>query len=127
MTTEAEILSLHQSKLRQAREKCVILQKNVVETKPRGRHYVELRTACKELEGSCRYMGHKRGDYRWFMLGGVYARAQAIIDRTFVGQKWAQFGEIAKLFERGLTKADDLATKATGIKGTLILPPYMIQ
>lgn len=127
MTTEAEIMSLHQSKLRQACEKCAILQKNMVEKAPRGRHYVELLTACKELEGSCRYMGHKRGDYRWFMLGGIYARAQKIIDRTFVGQKWAQFGEIARLFENGLRKADDLANRATGTKGTLILPPYMMQ
>lgn len=51
----------------------------------------------KKCEGSCRQMAYWRGDTRWLQMGEVYA-------------KMAQ-------------KATALATRRTGHKGTLILPP----
>lgn len=127
MLSEPEILSQHQASLRQARERCLALHKQLVETSPRGRHHIQLREACKRLEGTCRQMGHYRGDFRWFSLGGVYAKAWKKADEMFVGNRWAGFGELAKLFEQGIRKADDLATRRTEKKGTLILPPSMMQ
>jgi hypothetical protein len=48
-----------------------------------------------KLEGCCRQLGHARGDYRWFKLGQIYA---------------------------GLMEKNRALDKATGLRGTLILP-----
>ncbi len=127
VASEAEILGTHQAALRRARQYCLELRRQAVAPTPRGRIHRELRAACGQLESTCRGMGHKRGDYRWFKLGGVYGAAQQKIDEMFIGQRWPGFGELAGLFELGLRRADDLTHRATGKPGTLILPPYMMQ
>ncbi len=146
MTTEAEIISQHQASLRQARERCLILQKNQVEPRPSFAHHIALLGACKRLEGTCRQMGHMRGDARWFRLAtlymgneatlpasrtGVEARTQRsagdMVNRLYNSRNWAGFGQLAELFERGMRQVDELATRQTERKGTLILPPWMMQ
>lgn len=146
MLTEPEILSQHQASLRQARECCLALQINAVETRPRGALYIDLKLALKRLEGTCRQLAHNRGDARWLRLAQVYMgkdktlpasrtgielrtspSAEAIAERLFRGGQWLAFGELAKVFELGLRRADALATRKTERPGTLILPPWAMQ
>lgn len=127
MLSESEILSQHQASLRQARELCLELQRNAVETRPRGAVYMDLKDCCKRLEGSARQAGHWRGDYRWFNLGIYYAKVQKQIRKSFVVGRWMDFGQFALIFAKGLRCLDELATRPTGHAGTLILPPHMMQ
>lgn len=146
MLTEAEIMAQHQASLRQARECCLKLQRNAVEVSPRGAVYMDLKAALKRLEGTCRQMGHMRGDARWFRLATLYAGRELRIAASRTGAEarqapsaevlarkylltgdWLKFGQLAALFELGLRRADELATRKTERRGTLILPPYMMQ
>jgi hypothetical protein len=127
MLSEHEIITQHQSSLRQARELCLTLQRNEIETRPRGLNYVELRAACERLEGSARQAAHWRGDTRWLRLGIYYSQVQKRIRKSFVQQRWMDFGKFALIFEKGLRTLDDLATRKTERPGTLILPPYAMQ
>ena len=127
MLSEHEIITQHQSSLRQARELCVQLQRNAVETSPRGLRYIELTETCKRLEGSARQAAHWRGDARWLRLGIFYSQVQKRVRKSFVDQRWMDFGQFALIFEKGLRTLDDLATRKTERKGTLILPPWALQ
>jgi hypothetical protein len=146
MPSEVTIMSLHMSNLRLAREACLELQKNAIERRPSGGTYIELKQLLKALEGTCRQMGHMRGDSRWFRLATIYcgtektiaasrtgheARAQlsaeALATRYYSKGMWKQFGKLAELFENGLRRAGDLAERKTERAGTLILPPWMMQ
>ena len=146
MLTESETLSQHRASLREARECCLRLQRNAVETSPRGAVYMDLKAALKRIEGTCRQMGHMRGDARWFRLATIYAgretriaasrtgaemretpSAEVLARKYFLTNDWLAFGQLAKLFELGLRRADELAHAKTERLGTLILPPYMRQ
>lgn len=144
MASEHEIIEQHRASLREARECCLKLRKNAVEPSPRGAVYMDLKAALKRLEGTCRQMGHMRGDARWFRLATVYAgreqtiaasrtgtearqfaSAEVLARRYFLCGEWLAFGGLAQLFALGLRRLDELAERKTERAGTLILPPWM--
>ena len=88
---------------------------------PRGRHYRALRDALSALEGTCRQLAHWREDTRWLKLGIVYAKAMRVAQQNFARQDWLGFKELSALFELGVRRMDELATKRTERVG-MILP-----
>jgi hypothetical protein len=124
MTTEAEILSQHQAQLRIAYEACHALKMNAVESMPRGFRYQQLLDANKKLEGTCRQMFHWRGDNaHWVRLAAIYAQASKLAARLLLREKWTGFAELAKVYELGVRRVDDLASRPTGRSlDKLILP-----
>lgn len=146
MLTEHQIMTQHLASLRQAREACLKLMRQAAETSPRGAVYMDLKAAIKRIEGTCRQMGHARGDARWFRLATIYAgretriaasrtgedvrrvpSAEVLARKFFLGNQWLKFGDLATLFEVGLRRADELASRKTERRGTLILPPWAMQ
>src|SRR5580698_6406847 len=70
MSRESEFLTRHRDDLKRGAELCRLLQGNMVEARPREKHYLELRLICKRLEGTSRQMAHERGDdFTWLQLG----------------------------------------------------------
>lgn len=124
MLTEAEILAQHRDQLKIAGERCVYLQRNMVEVMPRGVAYADLRDAIRKLEGTSRQMFHWRGDdARWVRLAAMYARAEKLAARLLISENWAGFGDLAELFEKGRRYCLDLAERPTGRSlDKLILP-----
>lgn len=122
MTTEAEVLSMLQSSLRQAREACDALKMNAVERRHGNAQYARLSRAFKHAEGACRQMAHWRGDARWLRLGVTYGRMLEPCRRLYLKGKWKAFHEIARTIESHIREVDDLATRKTERAGTLILP-----
>lgn len=120
--TETEIMDRHVQALKEARDACQWLAKNADPEwlAPRGRHYGNLKRALKALEGSSRQMAHFRGDGRWIKLGVLYARAMLTVHKAFLRQNWVVFRDIVPLFENGLVRMDDLATRRTGTTGPIL-------
>ena len=125
MNREAEFLSKHKDALKKARECCERLKLNADHdtAAPRGALYLDLAFANKELEGTCRQMFHWRGDdARWLRLGAVYANAAKLAAKYLRMERWRAFGELAKVYELGLRRVDDLGDRPNGRLGKLILP-----
>lgn len=122
MLTEAEIFDRHTQALGEARRACQELGRNMDADylALRGRHYVALREALKNLEGSARQAAHARQDARWLRLGIVYGQVARVIQAKFVGQKWAFFNHLQQLFVNGLRSMDDLRNRRTGRIGAIL-------
>lgn len=122
MLSELEILARHSDALGDADRACQHLGRNADPTylAPRGHDYGNLKRALKALEGSARQMAHFRADTRWVKLGIVYARAQTQCQHKFVGQRWAYFNELRKLFELGQRRMAALRDSKTGTRGPIL-------
>lgn len=120
--SEQEILSRHAQSLREARECCQQLAKNMdpMYLAPRGRLYRNLRKAVDELEGSCRQMCHWRADSRWLPLGIYYAKVNRTIQQLFKHRNWHGFRDITPIFENGLVKLEQLRTAKAGRSGVIL-------
>lgn len=120
--SEVEILSKHKQSLSEARDACLWLAKNQDPEyiAPRGRHYRNLRTALKELEGTCRQLSMFRSDARFTRLGMVYAKAMLIARKHFVVHNWKAFKQLSDLFIRGLVEMEALSTRRTGALGPIL-------
>jgi hypothetical protein len=131
MSRETEFVQRHKEDLRRAIELCRQLEKNQVEMSLRGRPTRELMAVCKRLESTCRQMAHERGDdFTWLQLGHHYAQLQKLVLRLRTKEKWAQFGDLAKVFEVGIAKFDQLTAQARGLTSLstsplLILPKFL--
>jgi hypothetical protein len=131
MSRESEFLTRHKDDLKRGAELCRLLQGNMVEARPREKHYLELRLICKRLEGTSRQMAHERGDdFTWLQLGHHYVDVGKKIQALRRAQKWAMFGKMAEVFDAGLARIDRLATAATGLtslnsSSLLILPKFL--
>ena len=120
--TEVEILDRHAQALGEAHQACQRLGRNADPEylAPRSRDYGNLKRALQALEGSARQMGHFRADGRWFRLGIVYAKAMRVAQAKFVGQRWAAFNEMMKLFDIGFHHLDELKNGRTGATGPIL-------
>lgn len=120
--TEQEVLSKHKQSLSEARDSCLWLAKNQDPEyiAPRGRHYKNLKTALKELEGTCRQISMFRSDARWTKLGMVYAKAMLVAHKHFLAQRWSAFKQLSDLFIRGLVEMEELSTRKTGTVGPIL-------
>lgn len=120
--SEQEIVSKFNQGLREGRDACHWLAKNADPEwlAPRGRHYRLLKTALAELEGCARQMSAMRDDTRWLPLGILYgAKAARLAQKYFTNLQWAKFGELAKLFDVGLARMEELQKK-TGTTGPIL-------
>lgn len=122
--TETDILSRHVQSLGEASRACQKLGRNADPDylALRGGDYAELCEALDNLEGSCRQLGHYRGDARWIRLSVVYARAKMAAQPKFVLQKWSWFGELKALFELGERRLDELNARTGRLSADPILP-----
>jgi hypothetical protein len=120
--TQAEVLSKHKQSLSEGRDACLWLAKNQDPEyiAARGRHYKNLRTALKELEGTCRQLSMMREDARYTKLGMVYAKAMLIAHKHFLRQNWRAFKQLSDLFIRGLVEMENLSTRKTGTFGPIL-------
>ena len=130
MSRESEFLTRHKDDLRIAAEICRDLQKQAVEVTPRERKYLVLRAVCKRLEGTCRQMGHERGDdFTWLQMGHHYHRVSETIQNLRRTGQWLKFGAMAEVFEAGSVRLDKLAntpTRTTSASATtLVLPRFL--
>jgi hypothetical protein len=120
--TEQEILTKFQQSLKEGRDACQWLAKNADPEwlAPRGRHYRLLKTALSELEGCARQMSAFRDDARWLPLGILYgAKTSRLAQKYFTYLQWSKFGELAKVFDLGLAKMQELQAK-TGRAGPIL-------
>ena len=122
MLSETDIIDRHKQALGEAHRACQRLGRNADPDymAPRGHDYSNLRRALQALEGSCRQMAHFRADARWIKLGVVYAKAMRTAQAKFVGQRWAYFNELTKLFELGQRSMEDLQSRKTGRLGAIL-------
>ena len=119
--TERDILDRHRQALGEAHRACQRLGKNAdpLYLAPRGHDYGNLKRALEMLEGSARQMAHFREDARWLRLGIVYAKAMRSAQSKFIGQRWAYFNELTKLFALGHRRVEELQAK-TGTQGPIL-------
>jgi hypothetical protein len=122
MLSEQEITSRHMQSLKEARDCCDWLGKQLdpALAAPRGRRYAQLRKALTELEGSARQMAHWRQDARWLKLGIHYAKVMRVAQAKYVGQRWGAFKAMVQIFDAGLRSLDDLQTRKTGTLGAIL-------
>ena len=120
--TENEILDRHVQSLKEALDHARWLggQQDECLAAPRGGHYVRLRRALSELEGSARQMAHFRADARWIRLGTVYAKTMQVAQRKYIGQHWKSFQMMCQIFENGLRTCDELAHRKTEKLGAIL-------
>lgn len=121
-TTEQDIIDRHMQALGEAQRACQRLGRNADPDflAPRGHDYGNLKRALQALEGTARQMCHWRQDTRWLKLGILYAKAMRLAQVKFVGQRWAAFNEMTKLFDRGLREMEELKTRRTGQIGPVL-------
>lgn len=122
--TEQEVLSRFEQSMKEARDACAWLARNADPEwlAPRGRHYRNLTTALKELEGCAKQMCAFRDDTRWLPLGILYgAKAARLAQKYFTHMNWLGFRELTKLFDQGQFRAKELTEAKTGRTG-IILP-----
>jgi hypothetical protein len=124
MSREPEFIAKHKEALAQAYEACQALKMNAVDPAPRGWHYQRLVAANKELDGTCRQLFHWRGDdARWLKLGAIYTRASKVAARCLMLEKWAEFHQLAALYELGARRLMEMAERPTGRSiDKLVLP-----
>lgn len=122
MLSENEILDRHIQSLKEALDHSTWLggQQDECMAAPRGGHYVRLRRALSELEGSARQMAHFRADARWVRLGTVYAKAMRVAQAKYIGQNWKAFWMMRQIFENGLRTCDELAHRKTETRGPIL-------
>lgn len=120
--TEAEIQTRHLQSLKEAKNECLWLSQNADPEKiaPRARRYRALQQSLKELEGCCRQMAQFRADGRWIRLGVFYAKVMRTVTKAYDFQNWLQFKEIAKVFDLGIVRENELATAKTGTLGPIL-------
>lgn len=120
--TEQEIITKFQQSLKEGRDACAWLAKNADPEwlAPRGRHYRLLKTALSELEGCARQMSAFRDDSRWLPLGILYgAKTSRLAQKYFVHLDWGKFADLAKVFDLGLIRLNELQMK-TGRTGAIL-------
>lgn len=120
--SEQEIITKFQQSLKEGRDRCLWLAKNADPEylAPRGVHYRLLKTALTELEGCARQLSAYRNDARWLPLGILYGAKTARLAQTyFVQLKWAKFRDLARVFDVGLARMEELQKK-TGRTGVIL-------
>lgn len=122
--SEQEIISRFRQSFSEAKVACDMLSKNANPevVMLRGRHYKNLKTSLKEMEGCAKQMAAYRDDTRWLPLGILYgAKCARAAQKRFVDMDWLGFKKMIVIFEQGERRVTELAEKKTGRVG-IILP-----